>query len=185
MRSVTYVHPGEQLRCQGCHEPKHEARVRSNAVPLALRRPPSKIAPGPEGSNPFSYVRLVQPVLDRHCVRCHQGRDAMDLRGVIEGPYGWTRSYTKLAGRYGFYFHASKGCMPRKVTGGSRTVPGAFGARAAKLMKYVDERHYDVKLPPDARRRITTWLDCNSEFYGAYDQTQAQARGDVVQPALD
>ena len=38
---------------------------------MALGRPPSTIVPGPEGSKPFSYPLLVQPVLDRHCVQCH------------------------------------------------------------------------------------------------------------------
>ena len=35
--------------------------------------PPSHIEPGPEGTQPLSYPLLVQPVLDRHCVRCHDG----------------------------------------------------------------------------------------------------------------
>ena len=33
--------------------------------------------------------------------------------------------------------------------------------------------------------RITLWLDCNSEFYGSYEDTEAQVRGYVVQPTLD
>jgi hypothetical protein len=28
-------------------------------------------------------------------------------------------------------------------------------------------------------------LDCNSEFYGAYENTDAQARGEIVHPSLD
>ena len=36
------------------------------------------------------------------------------------------------------------------VHGGSRTVPGQFGARAAPLQKYLDCRHYGVTLTPDA-----------------------------------
>ena len=38
-------------------------------------RAPSRIVPGPEGSRPFSFPLLVQPVLDRHCVRCHDGEE--------------------------------------------------------------------------------------------------------------
>ena len=85
MRSVTYVHPGEQLTCVGCHEPKHGAPPPVTDKPLAFLRAPSPIAPEPEGSNPFSYVRLVQPVLDNNCVSCHGGNDGMlDLRGKLE-----------------------------------------------------------------------------------------------------
>jgi hypothetical protein len=152
---------------------------------LALQRRPSVIQPDVDGSSPFSYVRLVQPVLDRNCVACHRRQGALDLSGVIEGDYGWSRSYANLAGKYGFYFHVSNGSINSGVHGGSRTIPGRFGARAAKLIEYLDERHYGVSLSREDYQRITLWLDCNSEFYGAYEKTQAQARGEVVQPALD
>ncbi len=32
---------------------------------------------------------------------------------------------------------------------------------------------------------VTLWLDCNSPFYGSYENTAAQARGEVVKPTLD
>jgi hypothetical protein len=185
MRSGTYVHPGERLVCQGCHERKHRPPSVAGAVVSALQRLPSRIRPEPDGSYPFSYARLVQPVLDRHCVECHREEKALELSGVIEGPHGWTRSYTNLAGKYGFYFHGSNGSINSGVHGGSRTIPGKFGARASKLMEYVDERHYGVELPREDLRRLTLWLDSNSEFYGAYYDIEAQARGEVVYPRLD
>jgi hypothetical protein len=185
MRSVTYVHPGEKLTCQGCHERKHDPPNRPQRLSLALSRPPSKIQPDADGSNPFNYVRLVQPVLDRNCVDCHQEKKALDLTGKIDGPHGWTRSYANLADKYGFYFHVSNGSINTGVHGGSRTIPGKFGARAAGLMKYMDKEHYDVKLSAEDHHRLTLWLDCNSEFYGSYEDTVAQARGEIVQPTLE
>jgi hypothetical protein len=185
MRSATYVHPGEQLTCQGCHERKHSPPSRFEQLPLALTREPSRIRPAPEGARPFSYPRLVQPVLDRHCVACHEKEGALDLSGEVAGAHGWTRSYHSLAEKYGFYFHVSNGSIKRGVHGGSRTIPGQFGARASKLLDYLDERHYGVELPPDDLRRITLWLDCNSEFYGSYHDTAQQALGQVVLPRLD
>ena len=32
MRSGTYVHPGEALTCQGCHEPKHRPPARRGGL---------------------------------------------------------------------------------------------------------------------------------------------------------
>jgi len=185
MRSGTYLHPGECLTCLGCHEQKHRAPSRPARVPAALRRPPSKLEPDADGSYPFNYVRLVQPVLDRNCAACHEEREALDLTGIIEGDYGWTRSYVNLADRYGFYFTISNGSIRRGVHGGSRTVPGAFGARASTLLEYLDERHYDVKLSDEDYHRVTLWLDCNSEFYGSYENIEAQSRGEVVWPTLN
>jgi len=185
MRSVTYVHPGEQMTCLGCHEQKHRASNQPTRKPLALRRPPSKIKADVDGSDPFNYVRLVQPALERNCVSCHQEKKALDLTGVIEGKNGWSRSYNNLAGKYGFYFHVSNGSINQGVHGGSRTIPGEFGAKASALMAYMDERHYGVKPSDEDLHRIVLWLDCNSEFYGSYENTIAQAQGQIVRPTLD
>ncbi len=183
MRSVTYFQPGERATCQGCHEPLNQSPPHRQSVPLALRRAPSRLQPPPDGANPFSFVRLVQPVLDRNCVKCHQEKKAVDLTGGVEAN-GWTRSYKNLAGKYGFYFHVSNGAINTGVHGGSRTTPGQFGAKAAPLLKYLSESHYGVKLSREDFQRITLWLDCNSEFLGAYEDPAAQARGEVVRPAL-
>jgi len=187
MRSVTYVHPGERLTCLGCHEPKRSQAALSAAMPSALGRAPSRIRPGVDGSNPFSYPRLVQPVLDRHCVACHRKeKKAPDLSGVLDR--GFTRSYNSLAGKYGFYFHVSNGSIKTGVHGGSRTIPGKFGARASRLMQVIEgEKHRErgLKLSAEDRHRLVLWLDCNSEFYGAYENTDAQARGEVVRPLLE
>ncbi len=185
MRSVTYLHAGERLACQGCHEPRHRSPPSLASVPLALQRAPSRLQPDAAGSNPFSFVRLVQPVLDRHCVACHQEKQALDLRPIIEGKHGWTRSYQNLAGAYGFYFHVFNGAILTGEHGGSRTVPGQFGARASRLGPFLEERHYGVNLPSDEWHRVTLWLDCNSEFYGAYENTVAQAKGEIVHPSLE
>ncbi len=182
MRSVTYALAGQRLFCQGCHERKRHAPAAQD-MPLALRRAPSQIQPDVEGSHPFSYVRLVQPVLDRHCVECHQQRGALNLSGEPDGSFN--RSYNNLAGKYAFYFHVSNGSIRAGVHGGSRTVPGAFGARAAPLMDYLREAHYGVSLPQEDFHRVTLWLDCNSEFLGAYEDAPAQARGETVWPSLD
>ena len=184
MRSGTYLHPGEQLTCQGCHERKPHTPQRLTAT-LALSRPPSQIQPEVNGTNPFNYVRLVQPVLDRHCVACHKKEKALDLTGVVEGKNGWTRSYANLAPKYGFYFHVSNGSINTGVHGGSRTTPGQFGARASALLAYLDESHHGVKLSPEDYHRMVLWLDSNSEFFGSYEDTLAQARGEIVFPTLD
>ena len=46
-----------------------------------------------------------------------------------------------------------KGSINTGVHGGSRTIAGAFGAKAAKLMEYTDSRHYGVQLSVEDRHR--------------------------------
>jgi hypothetical protein len=154
-------------------------------VPTALQRSPSTIQPEVEGSHPFSYVQLVQPVLEKHCVGCHEKENALDLSAIPEEPHGWLRSYTNLAGEYGFYFNVSNGSINDGIHGGVRTIAGHFGAKAAPLREFLVEDHYEVKLSPEDRHRIDLWLDCNSEFYGAYEKTEAQSLGKTVSPSLE
>ena len=67
----------------------------------------------------------------------------------------------------------------------SRTIPGEFGARASKLLEYLDQRHHGVKLSDADFRRVVLWLDCNSEFLGAYEDAEAQALGELITPRLN
>ena len=49
----------------------------------------------------------------------------------------------------------------------------------------MDQRHYGVELSADDFHRLVLWLDCNSEFYGAYEQPEAQSLGIHVRPSID
>jgi hypothetical protein len=178
MRSATYLQSGERLVCIGCHEPKHRSPPRPAEVPLALRRPPSRLAPEVEGSNPYSYAHLVQPVLDRHCVECHAEHPDKPISLAREPiQRNWYTSYVNLATEYGFWEYGD----------GHRTTPGRFGARAAKLTEVLREDHYDVDLPPEDLHRLTLWLDLCSIFYGVYEEQggQAQLRGEMARPTLE
>ncbi len=65
MRSATYVQGNETTTCIGCHEKKGQTPNPLKSRGLAFSRPPSVIKAEAEGSNPFSYPLLVQPVLDQ------------------------------------------------------------------------------------------------------------------------
>jgi hypothetical protein len=182
MRSATYLQPGERRGCVGCHEPPHTTP--GSRMPLAAQRPPSRIEPGPDGTRPFSYPRLVQPVLDRHCVGCHAGEKA-EKKVVLTGePAGaYTQSYQSLEP-----YIAWHSWLGRSI-GDIVTRPGETGANASRLVKILDDPHHagKVQLSRDDRLRINLWLDGNSPFYGTYDTAaqEAQRRGEAISlPAL-
>ena len=204
MRSATAFVPGEQMSCQGCHEPKAGAPERTPAAtPLAMKRAPSVLLPGPDGSNPFSYPRLVQPVLDKHCVTCHaekikdlpSGQKApprLDREVVERVAKGWMNkssfyyaSYVSLAEPYGFTSYGSNRDWnsPKFY----RTTPGEFGARASRLYAMLNKGHHEVKLTADEMNRIIIWLDSVSQFYGVYEKAggEAQLAGGLAQPTLE
>lgn len=192
MRSTTALVPGEQLSCQGCHEPKGIAPERLPvATPLAMKRPPSIPKPGPDGTLPFSYPKLVQPVLDKHCVTCHAEKIKTAKKGdklpprldsQVSGKF--FTSYVNLAEPYGYVsygaghdFHSPKFY---------RTFPGQFGARASKLYALLKQGHKDVKLSPEEMERIIIWLDSVCQFYGVYEKEggEQQLRGEHAEPTL-
>jgi len=192
MRTVSYVQPGERVSCVGCHEHRRTAPIRKGRDVMALRRPPSRIDPGELGGRPFSYVDFVQPVLDRHCVRCHGGEKTdggIDLTGAPHE--GFTRSYVTLLSDTDFWHvgtnpeNAAKALVPR--FGGRNQVQvtppgGAYGALGSRLMKLLRAGHEDVELAPEDLRRLAAWIDLNAIFYGvnlAADQAR-QLRGETV-----
>jgi hypothetical protein len=44
--------------------------------------------------------------------------------------------------------------------------------------------HHDLNLSKQDMHRLTLWLDSNSDFYGSYENTEAQVKGEVVWPTL-
>ncbi len=96
MRSLTYLQPGENASCIGCHENRMKT-FHASGVSMATSSKPAIIQPGPDGSNPLSYPILVQPVLDRLCVRCHSPEKPEG--GVVltaEPDQQFSRSYCEL-----------------------------------------------------------------------------------------
>jgi cytochrome c553 len=195
MRSATQFQPGEQATCLGCHEPRHDAVPAPTSPPLAMQRPPSPLMPDVDGTHPFSYPRLVQPILDKHCVACH--REHADQAppldsslvthpggGHMNRPTTYYQSYVSLAPEFGFYDYGGRGWMDPKWY---RTTPGQFGARASRLYQMLNEGHHDVQLSPEELHRIVVWLDSCSLFYGVYEAEggQAQLQGQLARPTLE
>ncbi|MDX9867613.1 MAG: prolyl oligopeptidase family serine peptidase [Kiritimatiellia bacterium] len=176
MRSLIYLQPGETETCIGCHEHRMKKEP-PHAQALATRRPPSTITPGPEGSRPFSYPRLVQPILDRHCVSCHDGKEPK--RAVLTGqPEGWaTKSFNALIRHVPY---SSWGAPNNNYE--PLTEPLRFGALASPLAKRLESGHGKVRLSPEEWERLYTWMDANAAFYGTFDaaEQKKQLAGEVI-----
>ncbi len=177
MRSLMYLQPGERISCIGCHEPR--------SMPPPVMRPPTakvdRITPpvGPRYEGGFSFVRTVQPVLDRYCISCH-GLNKVekdinllglpyvkDLKGGMLERRAFSIAYRSLinSGRL-------KLAMAWGETPASR--PGDYFARAGTLGKMLLAGHPDkgakkrVELDRESLQRIVDWMDVNSQFYGDY-----------------
>lgn len=178
MRSVAYVHPGEQLTCQGCHEPRLKTPAQTRQ-PLALQRPPSPLQPEIGPVEPISYYRHIKPIFESRCASCHhaQGKEPRDL------------SYGALKEDFTFWFGGAMGWEGTRaysgVHGGSRTIPGRFGARACRIGRALFDANHRDAVSSEDRHTIVVWLDSNSLRLGAYEREDAQLRGELVWPELD
>jgi len=81
MRSWSTLQPGETFSCVGCHEPKSEAPGAPPAVTQALAAGPARLEGFYGPPRGFSFPKEVQPILDRHCIRCHKDRSKVPAAG--------------------------------------------------------------------------------------------------------
>ncbi len=180
MRSLTYLQPGENMSCIGCHENRMQTFTPDRQA-LALRRAPSKIAPGPTGSKPMSYPILVQGILEKHCVSCHNAAAGEKNGGVLltgEAEGAFSRSYNSLIKQVSY---TAWGLPEGNFE--PLTEPDRFGARNSALVRLLEKGHYDVRLSEEEWDRLNTWIDANALFYGTFkpeDQAR-QLKGEAIE----
>jgi len=184
MRSFTGVMPGEVRGCLGCHE-MHSASPAPQAG-RAASRPPNELMPPPWGTQSIGYERLVQPVLDKHCGKCHQGegkaRPKLDLTlrpgvSVFKEPYltlvgaaGWGNPVG--GGRPGY---GAACALPVESIDPSQNDPRAYATfRPMTYLSYksrlienaMSGKHNDVKVDPESLHRLIAWVDACCPYNG-------------------
>jgi hypothetical protein len=144
---------------------------------MAAGRPASVIRPGPDGTKPFCYPRWIQPLLDRQCVRCHDG-----TAGEDKGPPVLTG---QPSGRFTISYESLKPYL-RWPSYDAVTRPGQVGADLSPLSAILTgPNHRKHVEPADADlRTFYLWLDAHVPFFGTYEaeDLEAQKRGLAVLP---
>ncbi len=109
---------------------------------------------------------MVQPVLDRHCVKCHNDKKADGNINLLATPMnGFTKSYWSLV--------RDPRLVPRfPARNQIQTTPpgGQYGALGSRLMQMLRKGHEGVSLSDEEVRALAAWIDCNAVFYGSYDR---------------
>ena len=190
MRSWMTAQPGETLSCVGCHDNRGATPPPAKAT-LALAQSAQAIEPWYGPPRGFSFKREVQPVLDKLCVGCHDGRPhdgktPVDLRGD-QGAYmvyhgdakGTLISGTpkeQLLGKYGGIFEPSYIALRRLIrVGGLESdlrllSPMEFFADTSELIQMLKKGHYGVQLDREAWERLYTWIDLNAPCHGTWSE---------------
>jgi len=161
MRSGTIVQSGERASCVGCHEERRNAPSMQTAKVMALQRPASQLAGWHGPPRGFSFLAEVQPVFNKHCVRCHDyGKEAEkvinlapDRDLVFNTAYNelWRKKFIKVVG-----------------AGPPEIQPAlSWGSHASKLGQTL-LAHYRDKLTEEEFDRVVTWIDLNAPYYPTF-----------------
>jgi len=73
MRSWSTLMPGEKFSCIGCHEAKSATSPPAGPT-RAMTAGPRKLTPFYGPPRGFSFPKMIQPILDKHCIKCHYDR---------------------------------------------------------------------------------------------------------------
>jgi len=163
MRSVIQLQPGEIRGCIGCHEDRQMAPLPLRGLALAqnARHP----EPDPWGTEAFSYQKVVQPVLNNNCVRCHDG--SQPKRPVLTGELDQHRIpasyYSLMQGGYVHFFDWDYSMRHFKAE------PLSFGTLQSTLWTVLkNSQHNEVTLTKEEMRALKTWIDLNCPLWPDY-----------------
>ncbi len=160
MRSGTIARPGETTGCIGCHDNRLSGTP--NNLKAAVTRAPSPLKPWYGPPRLFSYTAEVQPVFDKHCLKCHD--------------YG-TEGGKKLlfAGDLTLCFNVSYAELRRKghvkvIGAGPADIlpPYSWGSHKSRLVERLRKYRDEGKLDPEGFDRVVTWIDINAPYYPSY-----------------
>lgn len=195
MRTFTHFQPGERQSCVGCHADRNYATPRMPSKrPIAALRKADQL-PDPEwGRRNFDYSTIVQPVLDKNCVKCHNSRKqpkGIDLTGDKTDYFNV--SYDILARKgawselqpHAYGHQTTDPLMVDSISPYTKWIPSingteesiamikpkTWGSPASKLADMILSGHPDkdgkprVNLNDKERLRVMAWIDLNVPYY--------------------
>jgi hypothetical protein len=203
MRSWSTAQPGERVACVGCHESKNSTPRQAIPMPTAFGAGVEQLSGFYGPPRGFSFPREIQPILDRHCIRCHYVRrgspdpaEADDAafsllgREVVDpvAKRRWSEAYLALT--------QSK---PRSVEGGpacylghpddvvswidAQSVPTLLppyfaGAAKSRLMKLLEDGHRGERLSREELAKLACWIDLSVPYCADYIEANAWSPGE-------
>ncbi len=170
MHSFTSLMPGETNLCIGCHEERTMTPTAQDRLQFmkAMSRPvsvPKKVEGVPEV---FDYFRDIVPIIDRHCLECHnssQREGNCDLNSDLR-PSTFVQSYS--------YFSYHKMLGDNRNRPMSNFKPYEIGSKASTLYQLMESGHADqdgnrrVNMTPEELKTVRFWLEAGANYAGTY-----------------
>ena len=199
MRSWATLMPGESFSCVGCHENKNDTPKAMAKVALAMKAGPEKLKGFYGPPRGFSFPKEVQPILDRHCLKCHKP----DARGkgrnyVLTGEEvldkgakrKWYRSYLTLTNTKprdpGYFNQAQSNELVNWISNSSVPTmipPRHGGSTRSKMISMLEKGHEKVKLSREEMDKLCAWIDLTIPFCGDSMEANAWNEGEFKKGA--
>jgi formylglycine-generating enzyme required for sulfatase activity len=174
MRSWFTAMPGETLACVGCHE--QQSSTPPLRKTLAATRPASAIQPWYGPVRGFDFRREVQPVLDKFCLACHDGKVRADGKKIPDltdqppAPLLDNKTTHNLNSRFTPSYYALRQLVraPTRESDMHLLPPWEFHADTTRLVQMLRKGHHGVALDAEAWDRLVTWIDLNAPAHGSW-----------------
>ena len=179
MRSWFVAMPGEVLSCVGCHERPHLGTANHHTA--AIQRPSREIEPWRGATRGFSFKREVQPVLDKHCVGCHDGSTSLTAGGKARPDGKKLPNFAETKPGWSGYTSSYLALHPYVRRPGPESDyhmfrPGEYLANTSELIQKLEKGHHGVELDAEAWDRLVTWIDLNVPDFGTWGEKYGQDR---------
>ena len=174
MRSWTTAMPGEVQSCIGCHMSQNSTAPPGRTA--AVARDPSKIALWYGPTRGFSFEREVQPVLDKYCVGCHDGKARDDGKALPDftprpavHPKAKSGGYNNGTRFTPSYMALRAYTRPPSIESDMHMLPPyEFHASTARVVQMLEKGHHNVTLDAEGWDRLVTWIDLHAPAHGTW-----------------
>jgi len=160
MQSFLTVMPDETTSCVGCHEQRTVSPPFQPTDLMALKRAPHQITPIDGVPDILDYPRDIQPILDRHCVRCHD-YDKREGGVVLTGDRGPMFSIS-------YYTMTAMNLIADGRNDVGNRAPRTIGSAASRLIQLIDGSHFGAKLSEHERTMVRLWIETGATYPGTY-----------------
>ena len=188
MRSWSTLQPGEIQSCVGCHEHKNSVPVSNHPVSIAMDKGIQQIIPiDDKGLRGFSFIKEVQPILDKHCISCHDGKknklNLMDEQIANERlrrnfslaylnlthtiPYGSTNEQITRMSLRANPDHPEVNWISN-MSAPSMLKPYSAGAAGSNIIKRLKTGHGNTGITQQEIYTIALWIDLVVPYVGDY-----------------
>jgi len=162
---------------------------------MAMKAGPEKLEGFYGPPRGFSFPKEVQPILDRHCVKCHNsnskkksGKYVLTGEEVLDkgAKRKWYRSYLTLTNTTergpGNFNQAKSNEIVNWISNSSEPTmipPQYGGSTQSKLITMLEKGHNKVKLSREEMDKLCAWIDLTIPFCGDSMEANAWNEGEI------